>query len=42
MTTSPVQVSVAGYAAHGILRQAGIQDRVRNLVGDLVRMALGY
>ena len=32
----------AGYAAHGILRQAGVQDGVGNLIGNLVRMALGH
>ena len=32
----------AGDAAGRIFGEAGIEDRVRNLVGDLVGMALGY
>jgi len=28
--------------AHGIFGQAGVENRVRNLVGDLIGMALGY
>ena len=32
---------LAGHARSGILRQAGVHHRVRNLVADLVGMALG-
>ena len=42
MTTRPVQVRVSqGYAAHGIFGQAGVEDGIGDLIGDLVRMALG-
>ena len=30
----------AGHAAHGVLREHGVQDGVGNLVGDLVRDGL--
>ena len=43
MTTSPVAVkSFAGYAADGIVSEAGVEDGVGNLVGDLVGMAFRY
>ena len=32
----------AGHAAERVFGQAGIENRVRNLVGDLVGMAFGY
>ena len=31
-----------GYAAEGVLRQTGVEDRIGDLVGDLVRMSFGY
>src|SRR5208283_542879 len=34
--------SFAGDAAGGVFGEAGVQDGVRNLVGDLVGMAFGY
>ena len=33
---------LARHAAGRVLRQAGIQDRVRDLVGNLVRVPFGY
>ena len=33
---------LAGHAARGILLEHGVQDGIGNLVGHLVRMALGY
>ena len=32
----------AGYAARGVFGQAGVEDGVGNLIGDLIGMAFGY
>ena len=36
------QERLAGHAAHGVLREERVEDRVRYLVGYFIRMTLGY
>ena len=33
---------LARHPTHGVLLQAGIENRIGDLIGDLIRMALGY